>query len=202
MTGRTACADSAASKRMGGYKACVERSRRSVTVCERPESKRDPEPSKQLTALLKHLFAIRLTPEGRHYTLTEVSKATGLSVPYLSILLKGGISAIPFQRVVVLARFFEVPLDYFSQEGPPAEILEEQVFEALAQPLCRELLLRSGKISTAQRALVLQILEHFEPCGCSRPLPAPHAHPTSECSPATGDARARLPVLHPPGDPP
>ena len=171
-------------------------------MCERPESERDPAQLHQFAALLKHLFATRLTPEGHHYTLTEVSKATGLSVPYLSILLKGGIDAVPFQRVVILARFFQVPLDYFSQEGPPAEIPEEQVREALAQPLCRELLLRSGRISTAQRALVLQLLEQFEPCECSRPLPAPHAHPMSERSPATGDARARLPVLPPPGDPP
>src|SRR5215510_2936272 len=88
------------------------RNRGRVDVRERPGSEPDHEQPNQFAVLLNHLFATRLTPEGRHYTLTEVSKATGLSVPYLSILLKGGIDAVPFQRVVILARFFQVPLDY------------------------------------------------------------------------------------------
>jgi hypothetical protein len=33
---------------------------------------------------------------------------------------------------------------------------------ALAQPLGRDLLLRAGKLGTAQRALVLQMIEHAE----------------------------------------
>ena len=85
---------------------------------ERPGSEPDHEQPHQFAALLNHLFATRLTPEGRPYTLTEVSKGTGLSVPYLSILRKGTIGAVPFQRVAVLARFFQVSLDYFSQEDP------------------------------------------------------------------------------------
>src|SRR2546427_784330 len=127
-----------------------------------PESERDRQPAGQFAVLLNHLFATRLTPEGRPYTLTEVSKGTGLSVPYLSILRKGTISSVPFQRVAALARFFGVPLDYFSQEGAPTESLDEQVRMALAQPLSRDLLLRAGKIGTAQRALVLQMIEHAE----------------------------------------
>ena len=94
---------------------------------ERPGSEPDHEQPHQFAALLNHLFATRLTPEGRPYTLTEVSKGTGLSVPYLSILRKGTIGAVPFQRVAVLARFFQVSLDYFSQEGSPTESLDEQV---------------------------------------------------------------------------
>ena len=128
----------------------------------RPGSEPDHEQPNQFAALLNHLFATRLTPEGRPYTLTEVSKGTGLSVPYLSILRKGTIGSVPFQRVAALARFFGVSLDYFSQEGPPTESLDEQVRLALAQPLGRDLLLRAGKIGTAQRALVLQMIEHAE----------------------------------------
>src|ERR671938_2046547 len=96
-----------------------------------PESDHDRQSVHQFAVLLNHLFATRLTPEGRPYTLTEVSKGTGLSVPYLSILRKGTIGSVPFQRVAALARFFQVPLDYFSQEGPPTESLDEQVREAL-----------------------------------------------------------------------
>ena len=137
-------------------------SRGRVDVCERPGSAPDHEQPNQFATLLNHLFATRLTPEGRPYTLTEVSKGTGLSVPYLSILRKGTIGAVPFQRVAALARFFQVPLDYFSQEASPTESLDEQVRMALAQPLGRDLLLRAGKLGTAQRALVLQMIEHAE----------------------------------------
>jgi transcriptional regulator with XRE-family HTH domain len=125
-----------------------------------PEAERDPQPPHRFAALLNHLFATRLTPAGRPYTLTEVSKATGLSVPYLSILRKGSIDAVPFQRVATLARFFRVSLDYFNQEGAPAECLDALDREAQTQALGREFLLRAGKIGVAQRALVLEMLEH------------------------------------------
>ena len=137
-------------------------SRGRVDVRERPGSEPDHEQPNQFATLLNHLFATRLTPEGRPYTLTEVSKGTGLSVPYLSILRKGTIGSVPFQRVAALARFFGVSLDYFSQQASPTESLDEQVRLALAQPLSRDLLLRAGKIGTAQRALVLQMIEHAE----------------------------------------
>jgi len=127
-----------------------------------PASDRDRQPAGQFAVLLNHLFATRLTPEGRPYTLTEVAKATGLSVPYLSILRKGTISAVPVQRAAALARFFHVPLDYFSQEGPPVDTMDDLAREALAKPLVREVMLRAGSIGTVQRALVLQMLEHAE----------------------------------------
>src|SRR5713101_7872990 len=107
-----------------------------------PESDRDRQPAGQFAVLLKHLFATRLTPEGRPYTLTEVAKATGMSVPYLSILRKGTISA--------------VPLDYFSQEGPPVDTLDDLAREALVKPLVRDVMLRAGKVGMVQRALILQ----------------------------------------------
>jgi transcriptional regulator with XRE-family HTH domain len=122
----------------------------------------DHQKPRQFAALLNHLFATRLTPQGRPYTLTEVSKGTGMSVPYLSILRKGTIGAVSFQRVEALARFFHVPLDYFSQEEPPGDGLDDSVQEALAKPLVREVTLRAGKIGVAQRALVLQMLEHAD----------------------------------------
>jgi transcriptional regulator with XRE-family HTH domain len=127
-----------------------------------PASDRDGQPAGQFAVLLNHLFATRLTPEGRPYTLTEVAKATGLSVPYLSILRKGTISAVPVQRAAALARFFHVPLDYFSQEEPPVDTMDDLTREALAKPLVREVMLRAGSIGTVQRALVLQMLEHAE----------------------------------------
>ncbi|MGE3540212.1 MAG: helix-turn-helix domain-containing protein [Candidatus Tectimicrobiota bacterium] len=122
----------------------------------------DGAPQRQFAVILNHLFATRLAPSGRPYTLSEVAKATGLSVPYLSILRKGTIGAISLQRADALARFFRVSLDYFRQEGPPVDTMDALVREALAQPLVREVALRAGKVGTAQRALVLQMLEHAD----------------------------------------
>jgi transcriptional regulator with XRE-family HTH domain len=127
-----------------------------------PGSDGDHQQPRRFAALLNHLFETRLTSEGRPYTLTEVSKATGMSVPYLSILRKGTIGAVPFDRVAALARFFHVPLDYFSQEGPPVDTMDDLAREALAKPLVREVMLRAGKVGVVQRALVLQMLEHAE----------------------------------------
>jgi len=123
---------------------------------------RNQQPSRQFAALLNHLFATRLAPEGRPYTLTQVSKATGMSVPYLSILRKGSIGAVSLQRADALARFFHVSLDYFSQEGQPVDSMDDLVRAALAQPLVREVTLQAGKVGMPQRALVLQMLDHAE----------------------------------------
>jgi len=126
------------------------------------QSARDCQQERQFAALLNQLFATRFSPEERPYTLTEVSQATGMSVPYLSYVRKGTIGAVPVRRAAPLARFFGVPLDYFSQDEPPVEMLDDDVREALAQPLLRELVLRVGHLSLAQRALVLEILEHID----------------------------------------
>jgi transcriptional regulator with XRE-family HTH domain len=134
----------------------------SVHVKSRAACNQDQQQSRQFAALLNHLFVTRLAPEGRPYTLTEVSKATGMSVPYLSILRKGSIGAVSLQRADALARFFHVSLDYFSQEGPPVDSIDDLVRAALAQPLVREVTLRAGQVGTPQRALVLQMLDHAE----------------------------------------
>jgi transcriptional regulator with XRE-family HTH domain len=145
-------------------------------------------PPRQFATLLNHLWSTKCTPQGRPYTLTEVSKATGMSVPYLSMLRKGTIGAIAFQRVEALARFFHVPLDYFSQEEPPGDRLGDPLQEALAQPLVRELTLRAGKMGIAQRALVLQMLEHADEV--LQELAAPSASPAQAHQPR----RAEEPV--------
>jgi hypothetical protein len=81
-----------------------------------------------------------------------------------------------------------VPLDYFSQQGSPTESLDEQVRMALAQPLGRDLLLRAGKLGTAQRALVLQMIEHAE--RVLQALPTPPEEPRQAPQSQEPDARA------------
>jgi transcriptional regulator with XRE-family HTH domain len=115
-----------------------------------------------IAVLVNHLFETRLSPAGRPYTLTDVAKGTGLSVSYLSILRKGSIASVQFERIDALARFFHVSLDYFSQEATPVDTMDDLIRDALAKPLVREVALRAGQISLAQRALVLQMLDHAD----------------------------------------
>jgi transcriptional regulator with XRE-family HTH domain len=135
--------------------------------------------------VLNHLFKTRLSPEGRPYTLTEVARGTGLSVPYLSILRKGTIGSVQFERIEALARFFHVSLDYFSQEEPPVDTIDDLIRDALAKPLVREVALRAGKIGTAQRALVLQMLEHADQV--LQELESNPAPPADQSSPPRAD---------------
>jgi len=113
---------------------------------------------------LNHLFATQLSPSGRPYTLTEVSEATGLAVPYLSVLRKGTIQSVSFDRIERLARFFDVPLDYFSHNAPPLDVdlVDAKVRKILADPNGREFLLRAGDLGPAERALILQMIEHAQ----------------------------------------
>lgn len=145
-----------------------------------------PEPH-QIAVLLNHLFKTRLSPEGRPYTLTEVAQGTGLSVPYLSILRKGTIASVQFERIEALARFFHVPLDYFSQEAAPVDTMDDLLRDALSKPLVREVALRAGKIGMAQRALVLQMLEHADQV--LQELKSEPASPADESPPLRDDER-------------
>lgn len=106
--------------------------------------------------LLNHLFDVHLTSRGRPYTLTEVSEATGLSVPYLSMLRKGTINNVPFDRVAKIAKFFKVPLDYFSSSGSLSERDMAPVEVADTEP---QVLLRAGDVGPMERALILQMIE-------------------------------------------
>jgi len=115
-----------------------------------------PDESRRFAALLNHLFDTHLTPRGRPYTLTEVSEATGLSVPYLSMLRKGTINNVPFDRVAKIAKFFKVPLDYFSLSEPPNERDMAPVGVADAEARA---LLRAGDVGPMERAVILQMIE-------------------------------------------
>lgn len=117
---------------------------------------------RRIDALFDHLLATRRSPLGQPYSITDVSKATGLSVPYLSHIHHGKIAAVPFQKVELLARFFGVPLAYFSQDEPSQPLedaTEDAIRRILAEPYGRDLVLRIGDLSSRERALILQMVE-------------------------------------------
>lgn len=119
------------------------------------------------SALLNYQLATHLSPEGHPYTPSEVSAATGLSESYLSRLRSGKIARPPLERVQKLADFFGVPIGYFTgRHTAPAPSVEAPtdaaLQEALSKPLVREVALRAGRVSSSERALILEMLARAE----------------------------------------
>ncbi len=123
------------------------------------------------SALLNYLFATRLKADGKEYSLAEVSRATGLKVPYLSNLRTGKIAMPPADRVQSLADFFGVSVGYFTGKFlglPPSEAAQPDVpqdgelWDALRKPLVREVALRAGAMGSSERAIILEMLDRAE----------------------------------------
>ncbi len=109
---------------------------------------------------LKRLFETHRSPSGGEYSLGEVSRATGISVSYLSLALRGGIERPSAEKVQVLASFFGVdtaevtgaPPQTHSASGSPLE-------QALDQPLVAEIALRAGLLGKGERAFILALID-------------------------------------------
>lgn len=150
------------------------------------EPSRDFQHVGKFAELLNHLFETRFGPSGRPYTLSEVSKGTGLSVPYISTLRKGAIKAVPLEKAKALARFFKVSVEYFTQDGPPEDTANDLLRDVLSKPLVLEVALRAGKVSVRERALILQMFEHAERIMHEVALP-PGNPPTEHPMPSSED---------------
>lgn len=127
-----------------------------------PPGEGDHKQPDQFAEQLSALLATHRNAQGLPYTLTEVSRGTGLSLPYLSTLRKGKIEKVPFKVVDVIARFFHVPLDYFSQHGPPVDLEACLLQDALTKPLMREVVLRASRLATPELSLVLGMMAYAE----------------------------------------
>ncbi len=117
---------------------------------------------------LNYLFATRLSPTGRPYTLREVSEATGgkLSIGYLSLVRKGGVAMPSAGRVQALADFFGVDIGYFTggqhlPEQAQTE-MDDALRQALSRPGVRELALRAGQMDDEERALLFEMMDSAE----------------------------------------
>lgn len=62
---------------------------------------------------LRILFESFKKPDGTAYTMLEVSKATGVSLPTLSQLRNGKITNPQLNTLRAICRFFNIPLHYF-----------------------------------------------------------------------------------------
>ena len=59
------------------------------------------------------LFEARQHPDGRAYTMQEVSDATGISVAAISQMRSGKITNPQLNTIRAICRFFDVPFRYF-----------------------------------------------------------------------------------------
>ena len=118
---------------------------------------------------LNYLFATRLSPSGKPWTLQAVSVATGgkIPVPYLSMLRKGKIAAPAWDRVQMLADIFGVAPTYFSDGRTLSEDFEPSSVDlalqrALTRPSIRPIVLRAGAYGERQLALLLELMDQVE----------------------------------------
>jgi len=152
-------------------------------------SEQPAEDGTRLAALLAHLFETRLSPSGRPYSLTEVSAGTSgkLTVSYLSALRKGKVAAPSADKVQALANFFGVRATYFTGQDSLAESAvsgddDDELRQAMAQPLVRLVARRAGSLGHAEQALILRLIDdaHALATGMSARIARANRTPTDE----------------------
>ena len=116
---------------------------------------------------LNKLFEIRLAPTDppRPWTLTEVADATGLTVGYLSKARLGSIEYPGPDKLRALAQFFEVHVDYFTQEreeAAGAALVTPTVLATLSKPGIEALLRRAGKLGPDELRLLNDFMNYLD----------------------------------------
>lgn len=119
----------------------------------------------RFAGLLNHLFDTYRHPQGREYSLREISERSGgkLTTAYISLLRKGGVANPPADRVQALADAFGVDVRYFTGQQVP-ERAEETNTEralrlALSDPLIQAMALSASQVGDAEKALFLHMLD-------------------------------------------
>jgi transcriptional regulator with XRE-family HTH domain len=163
-------------------------------------SEQPAEDGTRLAALLAHLFETRLSPSGRPYSLTEVSAGTSgkLTVSYLSALRKGKVAAPSADKVQALANFFGVRATYFTGQDSLAESTvsgdddDDELRQAMAQPLVRLVARRAGSLGHAEQALILRLMDdaHALAMGMSAKIAQANTTPMDGGERRTGERRS------------
>ncbi|MGH2410058.1 MAG: hypothetical protein ACRDGS_06750 [Chloroflexota bacterium] len=146
--------------------------------------------------LLNHLFATRLSPRGKPYTLKEVSDGTGgyFSVAYLSLLRRGGIEQPSMERIRRLAEFFGVEQSYFlgeerSEDRAAAREMDEVLRRALADHQIRAFAMRVNDYSLEERTVVLNMLNQVHQLLESRRIQQSGSGAESQVPDESGEGR-------------
>jgi transcriptional regulator with XRE-family HTH domain len=121
-----------------------------------------------LAERLNHLFATVHPRDRKPYTLREVADAinaeagaTIISVSYLSQLRAGRRTEPSHSRLVAIARFFGVDVDYFSKDVP-SEDADQQIefLTAMRDAGVRSIALRVHGLSESSLAAVRAVIEN------------------------------------------
>jgi transcriptional regulator with XRE-family HTH domain len=121
-----------------------------------------------LAERLNRLFATVHPPGGKPYTLREAADAinaeagaTIISVSYLSQLRAGQRTEPSHSRLVAIARFFGVDVDYFSSDAS-AEDADQQIefLTAMRDAGVRSVALRAHGLSESSLAAVRAVIEN------------------------------------------
>jgi ESX-1-secreted protein regulator len=110
---------------------------------------------------LNDLFRTVRNPEtGKEYSLRHVATACGLSHTHINKLRSGAASDPRRSEMETLARFFGVPMSYFTDDGPP-RAAQTRLAAALGQPEVEKVALRmiERQLSPAGIAAVVAIID-------------------------------------------
>lgn len=125
-----------------------------------------PDKTPHFADLLNHLFATRVSPRGKPYTLKEVCEGTEgfFSIAYLSLLRRGGIERPSIDRIRRLADFFGVEPSYFlgkehQEDRQAAQDMDEALRHAFNDPQIRAFAMRVNDYSIEERTMVLAMLD-------------------------------------------
>ena len=121
-----------------------------------------------LARRLDHLFATVHPPGRRPYTLREAADAinaeagtTIISVSYLSQLRAGQRTEPSHSRLMAIARFFGVDVDYFSGDAPAGDPGQQAEFlAAMRDAGVRSIALRAHGLSESSLAAVRAVIEN------------------------------------------
>jgi transcriptional regulator with XRE-family HTH domain len=128
-----------------------------------------PEPATDLAAKLNRLFGLHRRPDGRRYTLRDVSKAVSddgipLSASYLSQLVTGRRENPSGAVLRGLARFFATDVSYFLGEPAQVELIEANL--ALQQVVrdrrVRDIAVRAAQLSPTSLRALAAFIDHLE----------------------------------------
>jgi transcriptional regulator with XRE-family HTH domain len=110
---------------------------------------------------LDELFRTVPNPEtGKEYSVRQVATACGLSHTHLSKLRSGAADDPRRSEMETLARFFSVPMRYFTDDAP-AQAAQARLAAALGQPEVERVALRmiERQLSPAGIAAVVAIID-------------------------------------------
>jgi transcriptional regulator with XRE-family HTH domain len=121
-----------------------------------------------LARRLQHLFATVHPPDRGPYTLKEavaaINEAAGkqlISYNYLYQLHRGTKSEVGHSRLAAIARFFGVPVSYFSDDQTAARADEQlELLAALRDAGVQHVAFRAAGLSPASLRAVLAVIEN------------------------------------------